>query len=40
VHADVSHVMDDAVEKLLAALAQDANVRSTSWQVVRATPEA
>jgi len=40
VHADTAHVMDDAVEKLLAAMAQDANVRSTSWQVVRAAPEA
>jgi len=33
-------VMDEAVEQLLAELAQDGAVRGTSWQVARANPEA
>jgi putative Mg2+ transporter-C (MgtC) family protein len=40
VHADVAHVVDDAVEKLLGEIAQSAAVRGTSWQVARATPQA
>ena len=40
VRVDVTHVVDDAVEQLLAEIAQSPSVRSTSWQVARAAPEA
>jgi uncharacterized membrane protein YhiD involved in acid resistance len=40
VRVDVTHVVDDTVEKLLGEIAQSASVRGTSWQVARAAPEA
>jgi putative Mg2+ transporter-C (MgtC) family protein len=40
VHVEMTHVVDDAVEKLLGEIAQSPSVRGTSWQVARAAPEA